>query len=75
MINYIDEILEDLENGVHAVELIKEIFTDNENLMEFPLPPLIRKLAMSIDSIEKESMKKATLISFMPEFMKYRDEY
>ena len=30
---------------------------------------------MSIDSIEKESMKKATLLSFIPQFMCYRDEY
>ena len=70
-----DNILVDLENGVHALELIKEIFTDNEYLLEFPLTPLIRKLAISIDNIELESMNKATLISFMPEFMKYRDEY
>lgn len=75
ILQYIEDFLDDLEYGVHALELIKEIFTDNENLMEFPLVPLIRKLAMSIDSIEKESMKKATLISFIPQFMCYRDEY
>ena len=55
-----DDFLDDLEYGVHALELIKEIFTDNENLMEYPLVPLIRRLAITIDQIEKESMKKAT---------------
>ena len=73
--NYIEYFLDDLEYGVHALELIKEIFTDNENLMDYPLVPLIRKLAISIDSIEKESMKKATLMSFIPQFMCYREEY
>ena len=71
----IDDFLDDLEYGVHALELIKEIFTDNENLMEYPLVPLIRRLAHAIDSIEKESMKKATLLSFIPQFMTYRGEY
>lgn len=75
MLKFLDDFLDDLEYGVHALELIKEIFTDNENLIEFPLVPLIRKLAISIDSIEKESMKKATLISFIPHFMCYREEY
>ena len=75
MLKYIDAFLGDLEYGVHALELIKEIFTDNENLMEYPLVPLMRRLAIAIDSIEKESMKKATLISFIPQFMCYRGEY
>ena len=66
ILHHIDDFLEDLEYGVHALELIKEIFTDNENLMEYPLVPLIRRLAQAIDSIEKESMKKATLLSFIP---------
>lgn len=75
ILKYIEDFLDDLEHGVHALELIKEIFTDNENLMEYPLVPLIRKIAIMIDGIEKESMKKATLISFIPQFMRYRDEY
>ena len=75
ILKYIDDFLEDLDLGVHALELIKEIFTDNENLMEYPLVPLIRRIAIMIDGIQKESMKKATLISFIPQFMRYRDEY
>ena len=71
----IEMFLDDLEYGVHALELIKEVFTDNEHLLDFSLVPLIRKLAISIDNIEKESMKKATLISFIPQFMCYREEY
>ena len=75
ILDYMDDFLEDLEYGVYALELIKEIFTDNEHLMDYNLQPLIRRLAIAIDHIEKESMKKATLISFMPQFMCYREEY
>ena len=39
---YIDDFLDDLDLGVHALELIKELFTDNQNLLEYPLVPLIR---------------------------------
>lgn len=65
-LKYIDDFLEDLDYGLHALELIKEIFRDNENILDYPLVPLMRRLAISIDSIELESMKKATLISFIP---------
>ena len=51
ILKYINDFLDDLDYGVHALELIKEIFTDNENLMEYNLVPLIRRLAQSIDSI------------------------
>ena len=75
LLKYIDDFLEDLNYGAHALELIKEIFTDNENLVDYNMTPLIRRLAVCIDSIEIESAKKATLISYMPSFMRFRDEY
>ena len=75
ILKHIETFLDDLEYGVHALELIKEVFTDNENLMEYPLVPLIRRLATAIDHIDIESTKKATLISFIPQFMQYRGEY
>ena len=60
---------------MHAIELIKEIFVDNENLLSFDMAPLISWIADAIDEIRVESTKKATLISFVPEFMKYKDDF
>ena len=57
------------------MELIKEIFIDNENLLSFDMGPLISRIAETIDAIAVESTKKATLISFVPEFMKYKDDF
>ena len=42
VLEYIEDFLDDLDLGVHALELIKELFTDNQNLLEYPLVPLIR---------------------------------
>jgi len=74
-LQHIELFYDDLEYGVHAVELIKEIFVDNENLLIFDMTPLISRIATCINTIDIESTKKATLISFVPEFMKYKDEY
>lgn len=41
----IDLYLEDIELGVHALELITEIFRDSENLLTYPLVPLVKKIA------------------------------
>ena len=71
----IDLFYDDLDKGVHAIELIKEIFVDNENLLSFDMAPLISWIADAIDEIRVESTKKATLISFVPEFMKYKDDF
>ena len=39
------------------------------------MAPLISRIADAINDIEIESTKKATLISFVPEFMKYKDDF
>ena len=75
ILKHIELFYDDLDKGVHAIELIKEIFIDNENLLSFDMAPLISRIADAIDAIEVESTKKATLISFVPEFMKYKDDF
>lgn len=58
--------------GVHALELITEIFRDNECLLTFKLMPLIKKIANGIDELDIETTKKAILLSFMDVFMFYK---
>jgi len=57
---------------VHALELITEIFRDNECLITFKLLPLIKKIASGIDELDIETTKKAILLSFMDVFMFYK---
>lgn len=66
--------LEDIELGVHALELITEIFRDSENLLTYNLIPLIKKIATDIDLLDIETTKKATLLSFVSVFMFYKDK-
>lgn len=49
ILEYNDLFLADLDVGVHALELITEIFRDSENLLSYPLVPLIKKIAADID--------------------------
>ena len=69
-----DLFLEDIELGVHALELITEIFRDSENLLTYNLIPLIKKIATDIDLLDIETTKKATLLSFVSVFMFYKDK-
>ena len=73
MLEFIDLFLDDTPLGVHALELITEIFRDSENLLTFPLVPLIKRIATDIDALDYETTKKATLLSFVPVFMFYKD--
>lgn len=75
VLEHIDLFLDDIEYGVHALELITEIFRDSENLLSYPLVPLIKKIATDIDLLDIETTKKATLLSFVPVFMFYKDLY
>ena len=75
VLEHIELFLEDIEVGVHALELITEIFRDSENLLSYPLVPLIKKIATDIDQLDIETTKKATLLSFVPVFMFYKDLY
>lgn len=72
VLEFIDLFLDDTPLGVHALELITEIFRDSENLLTFPLVPLIKRIATDIDALDIETTKKATLLSFVPVFMFYK---
>ena len=61
--------------GVHALELLTEIFRDSESLLTYKLVPLIKRIATGIDILDIETKKKATLLSFVPVFMFYKDKY
>ena len=67
--------MDDIELGVHALELITEIFRDSESLLTYKLVPLIKRIATGIDILDIETTKKATLLSFVPVFMFYKDKY
>lgn len=75
LLDHVDIFLKDLEYGVHAVELITEIFRENDVMLNYKLVPLIKKLASAIDHLAIESTKKATLLSFLPVFMVFKDAH
>ena len=72
ILEHIEDFFDDLDRGVHAFELIKEIFDDNENLLTYELNSLVKRFANVIEKIPIKNTKKATLISFMPRFMQYK---
>ena len=72
MLEHIEHFYDDMENGVHAIELIAAIFDENDSILSFPILPLVKKLALSISKIEVESPKKAILMSFLKVFMQYK---
>lgn len=47
--DYIEYFLEDLEYGVHALELIAEILKDNERIKSYNLAPIIKKICAIAD--------------------------
>jgi hypothetical protein len=75
ILEYIQLFLDDIELGVHALELLTEIFRDSESLLTYKLVPLIKRIATGIDILDIETTKKATLLSFVPVFMFYKDKY
>ena len=69
---YMPMFEDDFSNGVHAIELIAQMFYDNDMIHSYNLTPLVKKLAATIDKIPCESPKKATLMSFLQVFMVYK---
>ena len=69
LMDKIDEFLEDVDFGVHAFELITEILKNNEKLSSFNLTPIIKKVSQLADDLSIETPKKATMISFLQNFM------
>jgi hypothetical protein len=54
-----------MEYGVHAWELIAEIFRNSDQLQIYNLTPIIKKAIKIIDHLPKETPKKTILISFL----------
>jgi len=49
LIEYIDLFMDDLEYGVHAWELIAEIFSNSSLLVSFNIIPYLKKVIKIID--------------------------
>jgi len=75
LLPHIAHFYDDMDHGVHAVELIAAIFDDNESIMQFQIYPLVKRLATTISKIDVESPKKATLMSFLNVFMQYKNGF
>ena len=72
ILDYIEDFYDDFKKGVHAIELVMEIFVENENLYTFEMTGLVKRLANVIQDVKPKRPKKATLISFLPNFMTYQ---
>jgi len=72
MVQYIQYFEDDLEYGVHAWELIGEIFKNSDMLFTYNLVPLLKKAIKLIDSLPKETQKKTILLSFLNSFIKIK---
>jgi hypothetical protein len=69
LIPYLDLFMEDMEYGVHAWELICEIFRNSDDLINYNLVPILKKSIKLIDSLHLETQKKTILLSFLGYFM------
>ena len=69
LLEHVDLFLDDMEYGTHALELIAEVFKDNEKLANYNIAPIVKKICSLADEQSIESPKKATLISFMKYLM------
>lgn len=65
--------LEDLEYGLHSLELIAEILKDNERLTSINLVPIVKRICQLSDEQSIENSKKATFISFLSYLLKYNN--
>ena len=73
LLEYLELFLEDMEYGVHAWELICEIFRNSSALFTYPLVPIIKKAIKFIDELPKEAQKKTILLSFLTYYMFVND--
>lgn len=70
LVDYIIKFMDDLEFGVHAWELICEIFKNSDLLLTYNLAPIIKKAIKIIDVLPKETMKKTIMLSFLSYFQR-----
>jgi len=68
LVEYIDIFVDDIEYGVHAWELICEIFRNSDMLMTYNLVPIIKKAIKLIDILPVQTQKKTILLSFLTYF-------
>lgn len=69
LLEYIDLFISDMEYGVHAWELIGEIFKNSDMLATYNLNPILRRAIKLIDNLPKETQKKTILLSFLNYFI------
>lgn len=65
MQEHIPYFMKHLELGVHAWELIAEIFHNSELLLSYQLQPLLKRVIKLIDDLPKETLKKTNMLSFL----------
>ena len=74
LVEYVDIFMEDLDFGVHAWELVAEIFKNSELLLSYNVAPLLNRVIKLIDHLPKETQKKTTLFSFLQYFLKINEK-
>jgi len=55
LLEYLDVFMDDLDYGVHAWELVAEIFKNSDLLRTYNLVPIIKKAIKLIDSLPRET--------------------
>jgi hypothetical protein len=55
LLSHIDLFIDDMEYGVHAWELICEIFKNSDDLINYNLVPILKKAIKLIDQLHLET--------------------
>lgn len=69
MLPKIDDFFKDFDYGVHAWELIAEIFRNTDQLVTYNLVPLLKRALRNIAALELETHKKTIQLSFVNYFI------
>ena len=69
MLPKIDDFFKDFDYGVHAWELIAEIFRNTDQLVTYNLVPLLKRALRNISALELETHKKTIQLSFVNYFI------
>ena len=69
MLGQIESFFDDMECGVHAWELISEIFRDSDKLLTYPLHTILRRAIKIIEKLDLETHKKTIMLSFLNYFI------
>lgn len=74
LVEHLEDFMGHIEYGVHAWELVAEIFRNSDLLLSYPIIPHLKKVIKLIDSLPQETLKKTNMMSFLGYFMKYDNE-